>query len=114
MNNYKNIYGITVSIPITNLSLNTNNEEHRKLLTKYIVASHNLASDAGRWLGIDKNCKQCTQDAKETFEHFIFNCPFYTNIRRNYIQYPQDLYSFFKWKLCGKVITSLHSKRWNK
>ena len=60
LNNYKNIYDIGDSIPSKSLSLNTDKEERRKLLTKYIVASHNLASETGRWLGSDKNCRKCT------------------------------------------------------
>ena len=114
LNNYKNIYGVTVTIPSTSLTLTTYNEEHRRLITRYIVSSHNLASESSRWLGIEKICKQCTQDAQETLEHFIFNCPLYTNIRRNYNEYPQVLKGFFKWEHCGKVIAALHSKRHNK
>ena len=110
---YKNIYNIRDNIPSDSITLTIENENRRKLLTKYIVSSHNLVSETSKWLENGKCCKKCTTREEETLNHFIFDCSAYRNIRSRFSDFPADLTSFFVWKHKAEVIELLHNQRGN-
>ena len=106
---YKTIYDIrNTTITVT---LNNKDEELRQILTRYVVSSHNLASELGKWSEHDKNCKKCSLEVPETLCHFLIECDAYENIRSIFDYFPSDLRGFFEWEHCGQAITLLHQKR---
>ena len=59
---YKSIYDVNNEIPATSFTMTAANEYQRKLLTRYIVSSHNLACETSKWVsGANRNCKKCIQ-----------------------------------------------------
>ena len=113
---YAEFYNFTDEIPKTSYSLTLQNEWHRKVVTKYITSSHDLESEKGRWLKIDKTqriCKQCNDNVVESIIHFIFECKIFNSIRNEYIDFPQNktLYEFCNWSNYALVLFKLHNKR---
>ena len=112
LNTYKNIYGINNDhLPSHSISLKCADEFKRKVLTRYILSSHNLLSEIGNWSGGDKICSKCSEGVPESLEHFIFHCTAYDEIRGKFDEFPYRLKTFFEWEHCGEVITLLHRKR---
>ena len=108
---YKSIYNICTIMECESISLTTEKEEQRKLISKYILSSHKLASETGKWRDSDRNCKKCNEDVSENLEHFLFNCNAYSSIRERYESYPSDLKSFFKWEFRSELLELLHNQR---
>jgi hypothetical protein len=108
---YKDIYDLTESAPTTTLTLTERNENRRKLLTRYILSSHNLACVTSKWSGSNRICKNCDLNQDETLQHFLFDCSAYTDIRESYPRFPVDVKSFFKWEYSGEVLEKLHLAR---
>ena len=108
---YKSIYGIVDVIPSNSITMKAANELQRKVLTKYIMSSHNLVSEIGNWSGGDKTCNKCSEGEIESLEHFIFNCTAYNEIRERFDAFPYSLKTFFEWEHCGEAIILLNQKR---
>ena len=61
----------------------------RILISKIRLSSHKLCIETGRYTGVireDRICHKCNLGVIEDEYHFILQCPFYTNIRRQYIK----------------------------
>ena len=61
----------------------------RKLITKLRLSSHKLCIETGRYTGVNRNdriCQKCNLGVIEDEFHFILQCPFYANVRRQYLK----------------------------
>ena len=61
----------------------------RILISKIRLSSHKLCIETGRYTGVireDRICHKCNLGVIEDEYHFILQCPFYTNIRHQYIK----------------------------
>ena len=61
----------------------------RKLISKLRLSSHKLCIETGRYTSINRNdriCKKCNFGVIEDEFHFILQCPFYVNVRRQYLK----------------------------
>lgn len=64
------------------------NHNYRNILSKLRLSSHSLAIETGRHTGISRNDRKCTLCNLNEIEdeyHFIIICPFYSEIRKEYI-----------------------------
>ena len=64
------------------------NDKLRKHLSCFRLCSHNLAIEAGRFVGIDRQnriCEFCNNNTVESEYHFLLTCPKYHNIRNTYL-----------------------------
>ena len=111
---YKEIYHLTNEIPTTTFTLAETNENRRKLLSRYVLSSHNLACVTSKWSGGNRACKNCDINQDETLKHFLFDCSAYTTIRSSYPGFPRTLQSFFEWESCGEALEKLHVARGDK
>ena len=99
---YHQIYNNCEYLPTQSLSLKSIERKNRKIISSYIMSSHELATEAGRWSQIPKEnrkCKQCNSDAVETLCHFLYRCNKFTHIRNHYVDYPysENLAKFVFW-----------------
>ena len=61
----------------------------RKLISKLKLSSHKLFIETGRYIGVnrdDRICHKCNTGIIEDEFHFIIHCPFYANVRRQYLK----------------------------
>ena len=61
----------------------------RILISKIRLSPHKLCIKTGRYIGIireDRTCHKCNLVMIENEYHFILQCPFYINIRRQYLK----------------------------
>ena len=113
---YHQIYNNCENIPTQSLSLNSIGRKNQKIVSSYIMSSHELATETGRWSQTPKEnrtCKQCNSDAVETLCHFLYRCNKFTHIRNHYVDYPysENLAKFFSWKNYERILVELHSHR---
>ena len=113
---YHQIYNNCKNIPTQSLSLNSIGRKNQKIVSSYIMSSHELATETGRWsqtLKENRKCKQCNSDAVETLCHFLYRCNKFTHIRNHYVDYPysENLAKFFSWKNYERILVELHSHR---
>ena len=62
---------------------------YRNAVAKLRISAHQLLIETGRHRNIDRNdrkCTLCNLDQIEDEFHFILICPFYKDIRENYIR----------------------------
>ena len=116
MKTYHEIYDNANILPKYSLSLNRNNISVQSNLTSYVMSSHNLECEKGKWIRTPKGeryCKQCNNNIEEDLKHFLFECTYFQHIRNRYPEYPQNnsLFSFFNWEHSEVVLTKLHSHR---
>ena len=88
---YNEIYDLNNEIPATSVTLSTKDEYRRKLLTRYVLSSHNLACETSKWTGASKSCKKCDQDSDETLKHIICECNAYDAIRESHPRFPSNV-----------------------
>ena len=61
----------------------------RFALTKFRLASHDLAIERGRYENIGRNeriCRYCNGNFVENEYHFLLVCPFYRELRQRYMK----------------------------
>ena len=113
---YHAIYNKSETLPTTSLSLTINKRSQQKITSRYIMSSHNLQSEKGRWSKtpkIARVCKQCTSGSEETLAHFIYDCDKYSDIRNHYNNFPTspELSAFFTLNNCATILEDLHTHR---
>ena len=113
---YHQIYNNCENLPKYSLSLNSKARKNQKIVSSYIMSSHDLETEKGRWSQIPKEertCKQCNNDAAETLCHFLYRCSKFNHIRNHYMDYPtsENLAEFFNWKNYERILVELHSHR---
>ena len=65
-----------------------NNRKYRNSVTKLRLSSHQLLIETGRHRGIERQnrkCSLCTKNDIEDEFHFVLICPFYQQLRTQYI-----------------------------
>ena len=113
---YHQMYNNCENLPTQSLSLKSIGRKNQKIISSYIMSSHELATESCRWSQIPKEnrtCKQCNSDAVETLCHFLYRCNKFTHIRNHYVDYPysENLAKFFSWKNYERILVELHSHR---
>ena len=76
-------------IEISNYLIKIYYSSYRNCLAKIRLSSHQLNIEVGRHRNIDrlnKICTLCNMNEIEDEYHFILICPFYKNLRENYIK----------------------------
>ena len=116
LNTYFRIYNSNYNMPGQSLSQKCNNTTFQNILTSYILYSHDLECEKGKWSRTPKGeryCKQCKDDVEEDLHHFLFKCTYFENIRKDYATFPQheSISSFFNWEHSEVVLSKLHYKR---
>jgi len=79
--------------------------KYRSCLTRFRCSSHRLLIEEGRFRNIPREeriCQKCSMNLQENEYHFLLVCPFYRNIRLQYL--PQY---FCHWPSIGKFKTLL-------
>ena len=64
------------------------NDNLRKQLSCFRLSSHNLAIEAGRYIGIDRQnrlCEHCNNNTVASEYHFLLTCPKYYDMRIKYL-----------------------------
>ena len=65
------------------------NSLYKRCITRYIINSHVLNIESGRYFNIVRNERMCTMCSKKSVEdeyHFILECDRYSDIRCKYIK----------------------------
>ena len=111
---YFDIYNESEKLPDTSLSLKIQSRRQQKTISLYIMSSHNLESEKGRWFNTPKHervFRQCTSGLEETLNHFIFKCEKFHIVRTQYANFPisQRLTDFFNLANCA--LEELHTAR---
>ena len=60
----------------------------RKCITKFRLSSHNLTIETGRYIATDRSkrtCFSCVDEIEDEY-HFIFVCPLYNSLRKQYVK----------------------------
>ena len=82
--------------------LNINNDKYRIALTRFRCCSHNVLIEEGRHRNIPKEqrlCNKCSMLSIENEYHFLLVCPFYRNLRKDYLpKYYNHWPNIFKFK----------------
>ena len=113
---YLDIYENCEITPETSLSLKDHTRCQQKTLSSYIMSSHNLEIEKGRWSRTPKEervCKQCTSGSVETLCHFLYQCDKFNHIRNRYTNFPTSpqLSNFFNSANCAVILEELHTER---
>ena len=113
MRPYHEIYSKEETLPQHSLSLKSSNEFQR-ILTSYVMSSHNLECERGKWIRKPKGeryCRQCLTEDEEDLTHFLFECTYFQHIRNRYSCLPQNksISNFFKWEHSEILLAKLHS-----
>ena len=113
---YHEIYNTAETMPHTSLSLLCKSTKYQNIVTKYVMSSHELHCETGKWSRTPKGeryCKQCNEQVEEDLSHFIFNCARFQHIRASYPEFLlyNSLSDFFNWELGGIVLQKLHMER---
>lgn len=61
----------------------------RKLISKLRLSSHKLCTETGRYTGVNRDDRICHKRQFGVIEdnfHFILQCSFYANVRRQYLK----------------------------
>ena len=135
---YFDIYNESEKLPDNSLSLKIQSRRQQKTISLYIISSHNLESEKGRWSNTPKHervcrqctsglesekgrwsntpkhervCRQCTSGLEETLNHSIFKCDKFHIVRTQYANFPisQRLIDFFYLANCA--LEELHTAR---
>ena len=113
---YHEIYNRSDNMPQNSLSLLCQNKKFQTILTQYIMSSHDLQCEVGKWTRTPKGerlCKQCDEHFEEDVSHFILHCKHFQHIRNSYPEFPKNdsLFNFFNWELSELVLHKLHMYR---
>ena len=76
-----------------------NDFDLRKTLTQFRVSAHRLAIESGRYRNIESNkriCKFCSLNLIEDENHFLLECPLYSNDRNVFLDSVSSYNSNFK------------------
>ena len=116
LKNYHEVYGNCETLPMTSLSLTVKKRFQQKIISSYIMSSHNLETEKGRWSNTPKTarvCKQCTSKSEETLQHFINECDRFNEIRNRNFNFPTSLQlsEFFNLPNCKTILEDLHTRR---
>ena len=61
----------------------------RNIITKFCISAHKLSIETGRFNAVareDRTCSKCNLNEFEDEFHFILKCPYYNDIRLQYIK----------------------------
>ena len=116
MKTYHQIYQNADTLPHECLTTTEKNTKIQDILTSYILSSHNLETERGKWVRKSKGeryCKHCCIDVEEDLVHFLFDCEYFKSIRNSYSTFPEEksTTSFFHWNQSGLALSKLHSNR---